>query len=76
MIGLLSGIWGKVVFVAAFMGLLALAALRLIGMGRDQEKNKANTTALKQAKEAGDVENRVDAAGPDELERLRSKWTR
>lgn len=72
----LTGLWGKVVLVGAFIGLLALAALKLIGIGRDKERYAASTKALQQATEAHDVEARVDAAGPDELDRMRGKWTR
>ncbi len=72
----LVGIWGKVVFVAAFLGLLALAALKFIGIGRDKERYAATTKALQQSKEANDVENRVAGADSTELGKLRSKWTR
>lgn len=72
----LSDLWAKVAFVAAFLGLLALAALKLIGIGRDKERYKAATDALNHAKEARDVEARVDGADAAERERLRNKWQR
>lgn len=74
--GFLSGLWGKVVFGAVFVGLLALACLKLIGIGRKAERAEATERVNQQVKEARDVENRVDGAGADELERLRNKWTR
>lgn len=74
--GLLSGLWQKAAFVAAFVGLVLLACLRLIGIGRKAEQGAAAARVGEQVKEARNVENRVDGAGADELERLRSKWTR
>lgn len=72
----LSGLWAKVAFVGAFVGLLLLAVFRLIGIGRKQERAEATARTHEQVKEARNVENRVDGAGADELGRLRSKWTR
>lgn len=72
----LSGIWAKIVFGAVFVGLIALACLRLIGIGRKAEQGEAARRVGEQVKEARNVENRVDGAGADELGRLRSKWTR
>lgn len=72
----LAGIWGKVVFGAVFVGLLLLACLRLIGIGRKAEQGAQAARANEQVKEARNVENRVDGAGADELGRLRSKWER
>ena len=72
----LSGIWAKVAFVAAFVGLVLLACLRLIGIGRKAEQGAAAARIGKQVKEARNVENRVDGAGADELGRLRRKWER
>ena len=76
MISFLSGLWGKVAFVAAFLGLLALAALKVFGAGKAAAKAEATMQALKRVREARDVENRVDGASPDELERMRRKWER
>jgi len=74
--GLLSGLWQKVAFAAAFIGLLLLAVLRLIGMERKQERAEATERVNQQAKEARNVENRVDGANAAELERMRRKWER
>mgnify|MGYP003660897308 CR=1 FL=1 len=72
----LSGIWAKVAFVGAFVGLLLIAVLKLIGIGRKAERAETAERINQQATEARNVENRVDGAGADELERLRNKWTR
>lgn len=72
----LAGIWGKVVFGAVFVGLVLLACLRLIGIGRKAEQGAAARRVGEQVKEARNVENRVDGAGADELGRLRRKWER
>lgn len=72
----LAGIWAKVAFVGAFVGLLLLAVLKLIGIGRKAERAETAERVNEQVKEARNVENRVDGAGADELGRMRSKWTR
>ncbi|HEY1035027.1 MAG TPA: hypothetical protein VGE09_08600 [Pseudoxanthomonas sp.] len=72
----LSGLWAKVAFVGAFVGLLLLAAFRLIGIGRKVERGATAERINEQVREARNVENRVDGAGADELERLRRKWER
>lgn len=72
----LTGLWAKVAFVAAFIGLVLLACLRLIGIGRKAEQGAAAARVGEQVKEARNVENRVDGAGADELGRLRRKWER
>lgn len=72
----LSGIWAKVAFVGAFVGLLLIAVLKLIGIGRKAERAETAERVNGQVKEARNVENRVDGAGADELGRMRSKWTR
>lgn len=72
----LSGLWAKVAFGAAFVGLLLLAVFRLIGIGRKAERAETAERVNEQVKEARNVENRVDGAGADELGRLRDKWTR
>lgn len=72
----LAGIWAKVAFVGAFVGLLLLAVFRFIGIGRKQERAEATARTHEQVKEARNVENRVDGADAAELERMRNKWTR
>lgn len=72
----LAGIWAKVAFAAAFVGLLLLAVLKLIGIGRKAERAFTAARVNEQVKEARDVENRVDGAGADELGRMRRKWER
>lgn len=48
----LSGLWIKFAIAAAFVGLVLLAVLRLIGIGRDQERGRATTSALKRTQDA------------------------
>jgi hypothetical protein len=48
----LAEIWAKVAFGAAFVGLLLLAVLRLIGIGRDRERYKAATASLQRTRDA------------------------
>ncbi len=57
--GWLTGLWAKVVFVGAFVGLVLLGALKLIGIGRKAEK--ADRAQADQV-----VRNRVDAVRPPE----------
>lgn len=52
MIAFLSGLWGKVAFAAAFLGLLALAVLKVFGAGKAAAKAEATMEALKRTREA------------------------
>lgn len=72
----LAGIWAKIAFVGAFVGLLLLAAFRLIATGRKAERAETAERVNQQVKEARNVENRVDGANAAERERMRNKWTR
>lgn len=76
LLDLAGGIWAKVAFVGAFVGLVLLGCLKLIGIGRKAERAETAERVNEQVKEARNVENRVDGAGADELGRLRDKWTR
>lgn len=76
MMGLLSGIWGKIAAAGAIvLGLLVLVG-KLMGAGRDKERAAQAARAGDMRRKADEVERHVDAAGPDERERLRNKWTR
>lgn len=61
-------------------GVVAVAVVlfvaRVFGAGKAAAKAEATLKTLQQAKEARNVENRVDGADPVELERLRRKWER
>lgn len=72
----LAGIWAKIAFVGTFVGLLLLAAFRLIATGRKAERAETAERVNQQVKESRNVENRVDGADAAELERMRNKWTR
>ena len=72
----LSGLWAKIAFVGAFIGLLLLAAFRLIATGRKAERAETAERVNQQVKESRNVENRVDGASAAERERMRNKWTR
>jgi len=76
MMKLLSGIWSYVLAGVAFVGLVAFWALQLIATGRKAERAETAERVNQQAKEARNVENRVDGADADERERMRNKWTR
>ena len=71
----LTGIWTKVVFAAAFLGLLALAALKLVGIGRDQERTAATEKGVEAIKRANRAAQNVDpsaeaiANDPNNLDR-------
>ena len=79
-LGLISGAWGKAVpyLIVGGVALVAVAlfVLKVFGAGKAAAKAEATLKTLQQAKEARNVENRVDGAGADELGRLRDKWTR
>lgn len=72
----LGGIWTKVLIAGAFVLLALGAVLKLIGIGRKQEQANQFKREGDMRRKADEVERRVDAAGPDERERLRNKWTR
>ena len=75
MIAFLSGIWGKAVFVAVFLGMLALAALKLIGIGRKAERLEATEKGVEAIKRANRAAQNVDpsaeaiANDPNNLDR-------
>ena len=79
-LGLLSGAWGKAVPYLILAGVVVVAVVlfiaRVFGAGKASAKAEATLKTLQQAKEARNVENRVDGADPAELERLRRKWER
>lgn len=60
--GFLAGIWAKVAFGAAFVGLLLLAVFRLIGIGRNSERGAAAVDALQRTKDANEA--RANASRP------------
>ena len=47
-----------------------------VAQGRAEQKADSLEKANERAQEARDVQDRIDAAGSDELERLRNKWTK
>jgi Na+/H+-dicarboxylate symporter len=79
-LGLISGAWGKAAPYFIVAGIVAVALVlfvfKVFGAGKAAAKAEATLKTLQQAKEARNVENRVDGAGPGELERLRRKWER
>ena len=58
----LAGIWAKVAFVGTFVGLLLIAALKLIGIGRKAERGEAAMTSLQRTREANNA--RAQASQP------------
>ena len=80
MTGLLGGLWGR---VAAAAGVLAAAALALMGFargkrreGREAARTEAAERVLEHVGKAKDARDRVDGADGDAVDRLRDKWTR
>ncbi len=71
----LAGIWGKVVFGAVFVGLLLLACLRLIGIGRKAERADAIDKGVAAIQRANRAAQNVDpsaeaiARDPNNLDR-------
>ena len=76
MMGLLSGIWGKLAAAGTIvLGLLVLVG-KLMGAGRDKERAAQAARVADRVKEANHVEDRVERAGSTELDGLHDKWTR
>ena len=77
---MIAVLWGRFAPYLIVAGVVAVALVlfvaRVFGAGKAAAKAEATLKTLQQAKEARNVENRVDGADPAELERLRNKWTR
>ena len=77
---MIAALWGRFAPYLIVAGIIAVAVVlfvaKVFGAGKAAAKAEATLKTLQQAKEARNVENRVDGAGADELERLRKKWTR
>lgn len=71
----LTGLWGKAAFAAAFVGLLLVAAFRLIGIGRKVERAEAIEKGVEAIKRANKAAQNVDpsaeaiANDPNNLDR-------
>ncbi len=76
----LSSLWGRfapyLILAAAVAVAIVLFIAKVFGAGKAAEKAEATLKTLQQAKEARNVENRVDGASPAEFERMRKRWTR
>lgn len=77
---MIAALWGRfapyLILAAAVAVGVVLFIAKVFGAGKAAAKAEATMEALKRVREARDVENRVDAARADELERMRRKWTR
>ena len=71
----LTDVWAKVVFGAVFVGLLLLAVLKLIGIGRKVERGEANTRIDRNVETRNEVDRSV-ARVPDPADELRRNWSR
>ena len=71
----LTNVWAKVVFGAVFVGLLLLAVLKLIGIGRKVEKGEANTRIARNVETRNEVDRSV-ARVSDPADELRRNWSR
>lgn len=73
--GWLSGLGAKIALAAAFIGLLLLAVLKLIGIGRKVERGEANARIVHNVETRHEVDRDV-ARVPDPADELRGKWSR
>lgn len=71
-----SGLWLKAAAAAAVLAAIAGIYLSIRKGGRDAERADNAIRTTKAVQESHEVDSRVDAATPVELERLRNKWTR
>lgn len=71
-----SGLWAKLALAGAFVVGIIIAIGAIRKGGRDAEKADEVVRIDKERKVANEIDQRVDAAPPDELERMRDKWTR
>ena len=71
----LTDVWAKVVFGAVFVGLLLLAVLKLIGIGRKVERGEANTRIARNVETRNEVDRSV-ARVSDPADELRRNWSR
>lgn len=61
-------------FVLAIIGLLWFIARELKAQGKTEEKLDEAERAIEEAGDAAAIKRTVDAATPDERERLRKRW--
>jgi len=77
---MIAALWGRFAPYLIVAGVVCVAVVlfiaKVFGAGKAAVKAEATLKTLQQAKEARNVENRVDGADAAELERLRRKWTR
>ncbi len=71
----LANVWAKVVFGAVFVGLLLLAVLKLIGIGRKVERGEASTRIARNVETRNEVDRDV-ARVSDPAGELRRNWSR
>lgn len=76
LLGFFGGIWGKIAAAAAIVfGVLVLVG-KIMAAGRDKERLAQAKREFDMRRKGDEVERRVDAAGPTELDKLRDRWTR
>jgi hypothetical protein len=73
--GLLSKWWLKALPVLAAIGAVLGVLAMLRKSGADAERKAQLERNAASRRKADEVDNRVDAAGPAERQRLRDKWT-
>lgn len=71
---LLGLVTGAIGLLSKWLG--ARERAQNIEAGRAQQREATTEKVDKEVEKARAVENRIDAAGDDELERMRDKWTR
>lgn len=76
-LGWMSGIWGKLAAVGAFVLALTVIAFKLMAMGKAQERSSEQARVVQSAANRKAKENEVDALSPTDLDRrLSAKWVR
>ena len=73
--GLLSKWWARALPVLMAIGAVVSVLAMVRKNGADAERKAQLERNAESRRKADEVDNRVDAAGPAERQRLRDKWT-
>lgn len=72
----LSGIWVRLWMVAAIVGAVLMAVLKIRQGGADAERAAQARRDAEARSDANEADRMVERAGDGELDELRRKWTR
>lgn len=76
MIGLLTGVWGKIAAVAAIVGAVMLAVAKIFAAGRRDEQAQGMQEQLKNVETRNQTDASVGAASDSSVrDELREKFT-